>query len=178
MDPASGLKRLTTRGEPRRSAVVGVENRSLNDDHCAEYQCSSNELPQSDPSRCQPLPVNAWRVPADGVLCRPLLGAGSPRCQWGREQPPGLDSVSTPTSARRVAHAPMVHTGMPAGSHCDLRAGCTRVVTRERVADLLRNVLNFSNIILARSRPSPRSGSSCARRRKGSRCARPCGLRP
>ena len=70
-------------------------------------RASSNEVPQSDPSQRQQLPVNAWRVPADGALCRPLLGARSPRCQWGREQPPGLDRVSTPTPARRVAHAPM-----------------------------------------------------------------------
>jgi hypothetical protein len=70
-------------------------------------RASSNEVPQPDPSRRQPLPVNAWRVQADGALCRTLLGACSPRCQWGREQPPGLDGVSTPTPARRVAHAPM-----------------------------------------------------------------------
>ena len=107
MVPASGLERLTPRGEPRQTAVVGVENRSLSDYHCAEHPCHSKEVPRSDPSRRQPLPVNAWRVPADGAFCRPLLGARSPRCQWGREQPPGLDRVSTPTQAWTIAHPPM-----------------------------------------------------------------------
>ena len=62
---------------------------------------------QSDPLRRQQLPVNGRRPSADGALCRPLLDARSPRCHWGREQPPGLNRVSTPTPARRVAHAPM-----------------------------------------------------------------------
>ena len=66
-----------------------------------------NEVPWSDPSRGQPLPVNGRRVPEDGALCRPLIGARSPSCQWGREQPPGLERVPTPAPARRVAHAPM-----------------------------------------------------------------------
>ena len=103
----------------------------------------SKEVPQSDPSRRQPLPVNAWRVPADGALCRPLLAARSPRCQWGREQPPALDRVSTPTPVRRVAYAPMFVPKSLAGSHCDLRGECTRVVTCERAADPLRNALYF-----------------------------------
>jgi hypothetical protein len=47
-----------------------------------------NEVPWSDPSRGQPLPVNGRRVPEDGALCRPLIGARRPSCQWGREQPP------------------------------------------------------------------------------------------
>ena len=68
---------------------------------------SINEVPWSDPSRGQPLPVNCRRVPEDGALCRPLIGARSPSCQWGREQPPGLERVPTPAPARRVAHAPM-----------------------------------------------------------------------
>ena len=68
---------------------------------------SGDEAPQSDPSRRQQFPANAWRVWTDGVFCRPLPGARSPCYQWGREQPPGLDRVSTPAPARRVAHAPM-----------------------------------------------------------------------
>jgi hypothetical protein len=40
-------------------------------------------------------------------LCRPSIDARSPSCQWGREQPPGLEKVPTPAPARRVAHAPM-----------------------------------------------------------------------
>jgi hypothetical protein len=66
-----------------------------------------NEVPWSDPSRGQPLPVNGRRVPEDGALCRPLIGARSSSRQWGREQPPGLERVPTPAPARRVAHAPM-----------------------------------------------------------------------
>ena len=40
-------------------------------------------------------------------MCRPLPDARRPRCQRGREQPPGLDTVPTPDPARRVAHGPM-----------------------------------------------------------------------
>jgi len=148
-------ERLTPRGEPRQTALVGAENRSMNDAIARNTRASSNEVPQSDPSQRQQLPVNAWRVPGDGALCRPLLGARSPRCQWGREQPPGLDRVSTPTPGRRVAHAPDVPAGMLGDSRCDLRAECTRVVTFEGAADPSRNALYFSTIILARSRPSP-----------------------
>jgi hypothetical protein len=61
---------------------------------------------QSDPLRHQQLPVNGRRPSADGALCRPLLMLAAPRRLGGREQPPGLDRVSTPTPARRVAHAP------------------------------------------------------------------------
>ena len=68
---------------------------------------SINEVPWSDPSRGQPLPVNGRRVPEAGVLCRPSIGARSPSCQWGREPPTVLDRVPTPAPARRVAHAPM-----------------------------------------------------------------------
>jgi hypothetical protein len=62
---------------------------------------------QSDPLRRQQLPPNTKSPSADGALCRPLIGARSPSCQWGREQPPGLERVPTPAPARRVAHAPM-----------------------------------------------------------------------
>ena len=62
---------------------------------------------QSDPLWRQQLPVSADSASADGALCRPLFGARSLGRRCGREQPPGLDWVSTPAPARRVAHAPM-----------------------------------------------------------------------
>jgi hypothetical protein len=103
---------------------------------------SINEFPWSDPSRGQRLPVDGRRVPEDGALRRPLIGARSPSCQWGREQPPGLERVPTPAPARRVAHAPM------SGPECSrvlavMRAECTRVVTCERAADPSRNAPYF-----------------------------------
>ena len=81
----------------------------------------------------------------------PLIGARSPSCQWGREQPPGLERVPTPAPARRVAHAPDVRAGMLAGSRGDLRAESTRVVTRERAADPSRNAPYFVTTMFART---------------------------
>ena len=49
--------------------MVGVENRTLNDDTARSTRVSSNEVPQSDPSRRQLLPVNAWRVPTQLRAC-------------------------------------------------------------------------------------------------------------
>ena len=62
----------------------------------------------------------------------------------GREQPPDSSACPLPRPARRVAHAPNVRAGMLAGSRCDLRAECTRVVTCELARDPVRNSLYFS----------------------------------
>ena len=54
---ASGLERLTPRGEPRQSAVVGVGNAKPSvETDWREQPSSSNGVPQSDPSRRQRLP--------------------------------------------------------------------------------------------------------------------------
>jgi hypothetical protein len=104
---------------------------------------------QSDPLRRQQLPPNTRSSSADGALCRPLLGARSPHCHWGREQPPGLDRVSTPAPARRVAHARCpsrnargfsLRSARRMHACCPVRARCRSIA--ERVV--------LSTIILAR----------------------------
>jgi len=133
---------------------------------------------QSDPSRGQQLPVSPRRVSTDGALCRPLLGARSPRCQWGREQPPGLDRVSTPTPARRVAHAPM---SLPECSRilAVICAPNARVLSRSNALQIPRGTRCTSPRSF-----SPEVGHHHEQDRavlgvaQGSRCARPCGLRP
>ena len=124
--------------------MVGVESRSVSDDHSADTPVSINEVPWSDPSRGQPLPVNGRRVPEDGALCRPLIGARRPSCQWGREQAPWSGEGADPGPGPEGCSRPDVRAGMLAGSRCDPRAECTRVVTCERVRDPLRNSLYFS----------------------------------
>jgi hypothetical protein len=112
---------------------------------------SVNEVPWSDPSRGQPLPVNGRRVPEDGALCRPLIGARSPGCQWGREQPPRFGEGADPGPGPEGCSRPVVRAGMLAGSRGDLRAECTRVVTRERAADSSRNAPYFFTTMFART---------------------------
>jgi hypothetical protein len=115
---------------------------------------SVNEVRWSDPSRDQPLPVNGRRVPEDGALCRPLIGARSPGCQWRREQPPGLERVPTPAPARRVAHAPM---SVPECSRvlAVICAPNVRVLSRANAPQILRETRRtFSRLCSPEHRPS------------------------
>ena len=113
-----------------------------------------NEVPWSDPSRGQPLPVNGRRVPEDGGLCRPLIGARSPSCQSGREQPPGLERVPTPAPVRRVTHAPMSVPECPRV----LAAICApnvRVLSRANAPQIHRETRRtFSRLCSPEHRPS------------------------
>lgn len=61
-------------------------------------------------------------------------GVSNPRFGQGVSPDPGPEGCSRPD----------VRVGMLAVSRCDLRAECTCVVTRERVADPSRNALYFS----------------------------------
>ena len=100
-------KRLTPRGEPRQTAVVGVENRCPHDGYWAEYPSQQQRSPA----------VGSVTAPATSSECLARSGGrrfvpsaarrSQPALSVGREQPPGLDRLSTPAPARRVAHAPM-----------------------------------------------------------------------
>jgi hypothetical protein len=170
-------KRLTPRGEPRQTAVVGVENRCPRDDYCAEYPSQQQRSPAvgsvtapATSSEC----LGAFRRTAS---CPSATRRSLPVLSVGREQPPGLDRVSTPTPARRVAHAPMSApecSRVPAA----ICAPKVRVLSRANAPQILAQRAVLLNDHSRQKSAITSSELSCARRRQGSRCPRPCGLRP
>jgi hypothetical protein len=111
------------------------------------------------------------------VHCSALVASA---VSGGVSTPPRFCGLSCPEAGPEGCSRPDVHAGMLGGSRCDLRAECTCVVTCERARDLLPNPYYFSPYFVAlthaRNRPSPRSGSSCARRRQALAALDPVGF--